>query len=401
MKKITHGEAVMPIYADHAATHPIRVCALEAMTAALRLWGNPSSLHAAGRDAREALEEARRTVARLLGARPSEIIFTSGGSESNTAAIRSAAAAGARVGKMHLITSAVEHPSVLRTMEALAEEGFSVEYLPVTPEGYVTPDRVAAAIRPDTALVAIMHANNEIGTVQPIRDIAALCLERGIHIHTDGVQTVGRIPVAVQELGVDTLALSGHKFGAPRGIGALYIKKGVPFTPLIPGGHQEGNRRAGTENLPGAMGMAAALTEAVGRMEEENQRLAELSNQLAGEITGQVSDVRVNGCLLCGLPGGMPCGLPHVVSMTFGGVDGEALVYRLDAEGIQVSAGSACTAGSADPSHVITALGIPPEEALGTIRVSLGESNTREDIARITEALVRIVGDLRGAPLGH
>jgi cysteine desulfurase len=250
-----------------------------------------------------------------------------------------------------------------------------------------------------------MHANNEIGTGQPIRDIAALCRERGIHIHTDGVQTVGRIPVSAHELGVDTLALSGHKFGAPRGIGALYIRKGVPFTPLIPGGHQEGNRRAGTENLPGAMGMAAALTEAMGRMEEENQRLAELSNQLAGEITGQVPDVRINGCPLWGLPGGLPrglpCGMPHVVSMTFGGVDGEALVYRLDAEEIQVSAGSACTAGSADPSHVITALGVPPEEALGTIRVSLGESNTREDIARIIEAVVRIVGDLRGAPLGH
>ena len=385
----------MPIYADHAATHPLRKSAWEAMTAALHLWGNPSSLHASGREARDALETARRTIARLLGAHPSEIIFTSGGSESNTAAIRSAATEGARGGKRHILTSAVEHPSVLNTLRALSDEGFEVEYLPVTPEGYVSVPCVADALRPDTALVAVMHGNNEIGTVQPIREISALCRERGILCHTDAVQTVGRIPVSAHELGVDTLSLSGHKFGAPRGVGALYIRKGIPFAPLIPGGHQEGGRRAGTENLLGAVGMAAALTEAVEQMETENLRLSGLSNTLAGEILRGIPDARINGCPRCVSPCATPCALPHVVSLTFDGIDGEALAYRLDAEGIQVSAGSACTAGSPDPSHVITALGVPPETALGTIRISLGEASTDEDIARMAEAIPRLVADLR------
>ena len=384
------------IYADYAATHPLRACAQEAMISALELWGNPSSLYASGRDAREALETARRTVATLLGAKPSEILFTSGGSESNTTAIRSAAHFGARAGKRHIISTAIEHPSVQNTLRALADEGFEIQLLPVTPEGYVTAVQVAAAIRPDTALVAVMHANNEIGTVQPVRDIAAVCRERGVPLHTDAVQTVGHIPVNASELGVDTLSLSGHKFGAPRGIGALYIRKGVPFTPLIPGGHQESGRRAGTENLAGAMGMAAALTQAAERMEEENDRLRSLSNTLAGEILRGIPDVRINGCPRCMSPYcGTPCSLPHIVSMTFGGIDGEALVYRMDAEGICISAGSACTAGSPDPSHVITALGVDPETALGTVRISLGEGNTDGDVTRMAEAIVRIVTDLR------
>ncbi len=384
------------IYADYAATAPLRVASREAMTAALRLWGNPSSLYASGRDAREALETARRTVATLLGAHPSEVVLTSGGSESNTAAIRSAAIQGARAGKRHIVSTAVEHPSVLNTLRALADEGFEIQLLPVTPEGYVTAAQVAAAIRPDTALVAVMHGNNEIGTIQPIREIAAACRERGVLCHTDAVQTVGHIPVSAHELGVDSLSLSGHKFGAPRGVGALYIRKGVPFTPLIPGGHQEDGRRAGTENLAGAMGMAAALTEAAERMDEENARLRSLSNTLAGEILREIPDARLNGCPRCMSPYcDTPCSLPHIVSLTFEGIDGEALVYRLDAEGICISAGSACTAGSPDPSHVITALGIAPEVAYGTIRISLGEGNTDGDVTRMAEAIIRIVADLR------
>jgi len=381
----------MPIYADHAATHPLCESAREAMNAALRLWGNPSSLHASGREAREALENARATIAGLLGARPSEIIFTSGGSESNTTAIRSAAAMGGREGKRHILTTAVEHSSVLNTLAALETEGFTVERLPVSPEGYVTAPRVAAALRPDTALVAVIHGNNEIGTVQPVRDVAAICRERGVPCHADCVQTVGRIPLSAHDLGVDTLSLSAHKFGGPRGAGALYVRKGFPLTPLITGGHQENGRRAGTENLMGVMGMAAALAEAVEGMEEENLRLCDLSNTLVGEILRGIPDARVNGCPRCM----SPCALPHVVSLTFDGIDGEALVYRLDAEGIQISAGSACTAGSPDPSHVITALGIPPEVALGTVRISLGLGNTAEDVSRMAEAIIRLVTDLR------
>lgn len=379
----------MPIYADYAATHPLRKSAWEAMTAALPLWGNPSSLHAAGREASEALETARATVARLLGARPSEIVFTSGGSESNTAAIRSAALHGAREGKRHILTTAVEHSSVLNTLRALTEEGFDVEYLPVSSEGYVTAPQVADSIRPDTALVTVMHGNNEIGTVQPIREIAAVCRERGVLLHSDGVQTVGRIPVDVHELGVDTLSLSAHKFGGPRGIGVLYIRRGTSFRPLIPGGHQENGRRAGTENLLGAVGLSAALTESVERMEAENARLRRLANGLAEQILRTVPRVRLNSH-----PNGNA--LPHIVSLTLDGIDGEALVYRLDTEGIQISAGSACTAGSPDPSHVILALGIDPETAFGTIRISLGEGNTDEDVDRMAAAVARIAADLRG-----
>lgn len=385
------------IYADHAATHPLRASAWEAMTAARSLWGNPSSLYSVGREAREALETARATVARLIGAKPSELVFTSGGSEANTTAIRSAALLGARAGKRHILSTAMEHLSVLNTFRALESEGFEVELLPVTPEGYVTAPQVTAALRPDTALVAVMYANNEIGTVQPIRDIAKVCRERGVPFHTDAVQAVGHIPVDANGLGMDTLSLSGHKFGAPHGIGALYIRGGAELLPLISGGHQEGGRRAGTENLLAAIGMAAALEEATTRMDEVNALLRSLSNTLAGEILNAVPDTRLNGCPRCMSPYcDAPCSLPHIVSLTFDGIDGEALVYRLDAECICISAGSACTAGSPDPSHVITALGIPPEAALGTIRISLGESNTDEEIARLSEAIIRHVAELRG-----
>ncbi|MBE6652634.1 MAG: cysteine desulfurase [Ruminococcaceae bacterium] len=384
------------IYADYAATHPLRAVAREAMTASLDLWGNPSSLHAAGRNAREALEGARATVARLIGASPSEIVFTSGGSESNTAAIRSAALHGAREGKRHILSTVIEHPSVLNTLHALSVEGFEVALLPVTSDGYINAPQVAAAIRPDTALVTVMHANNEIGTVQPIREIAAVCRRRGVPFHTDAVQTVGHISVNATELGVDTLSFSGHKFGGPHGIGVLYVRKGAPFTPLIPGGHQEAGRRAGTENLLCAVGLAAALEEAVNTMDGTGVLLRSLSNALAGNLLNAIPSIRLNGCPRCMSPYcDSPCSLPHIVSLTFDGIDGEALVYRLDTEGIAVSAGSACTAGSPDPSHVITALGLDPETALGTIRISLGADNTDEDIARMTEAIVRLVTDLQ------
>lgn len=387
----------MPIYADYAATHPLRAAAWEAMTAALDLWGNPSSLHEAGRKAGEALATARATVARLIGAQPSEVVFTSGGSEGNTTAIRSAAHAGARAGKRHILTTAIEHPSVLNTMAVLESEGFCVERLPVSPDGYVTARQVDAAIRPDTALVAVMHANNEIGTIQPIREIAHACRERGVLFHTDAVQTVGRIPVNAKDLGVDTLSCSAHKFGGPRGVGVLYVREGTPFTPLIPGGHQEAGRRAGTENLPGAMGMAAALHEAVNGMDEANALLRSLANTLAETVLHGIPDARLNGCPRCMSPHcDAPCSLPHIVSFTFNGIDGEALVYRLDAEGIHVSAGSACTAGSPAPSHVISALGLPPEVALGTVRISLGKENTAEEVAHVAQAILRLVDDLRG-----
>ena len=384
------------IYADHAATHPLRTSAWEAMMAARNLWGNPSSLHQSGREAREALEEARTTVARLIGAKPSEVVFTSGGSESNTTAIRSASLCGAKEGKRHILSTVIEHPSVLNTLNALADEGFEVELLPVTSEGYVTAAQVGAAIRPDTALVTVLYANNEIGTVQPVREIAKVCRERGVLFHTDGVQAVGHIPVNVSELGVDTLSFSGHKFGAPRGIGVLYVRQNMSLTPLIPGGHQEDGRRAGTENLLGAVGLAAALEETVSRMDETNALLRSLANTLAGELLHAIPHTRINGCPRCMSPYcDAPCSLPHIVSLTFEGIDGEALVYRLDAEGICVSAGSACTAGSPDPSHVITALGVEPEIALGTLRISLGEGSTDEDVARMIQTIPRIVADLR------
>ena len=380
------------IYADYAATHPLRDAAWKAMDDARRLCGNPSALHAAGREAKEALESARSTVAGLLGAHPREVIFTSGGSEANTTALRSAARLGAQAGKRHLLAAAIEHPSVLNTLRALADEGFEVELLPVSPEGYLQARDVAAALRADTALVAVMHANNEIGTIQPVREIAAICRERGVHIHTDAVQTVGQIPVHAGELGVDTLACSAHKFGGPRGVGVLYTRRGVMTTPLITGGHQERGLRAGTENLPGAVGMAAALEEAVGDMDARGARLRALSKSLEEEILAAFPWARRNG-VPCG--GGTAGSLPHLVSLTFDGLDGEALVYRLDALGICVSAGSACTAGSPDPSHVITALGVPPETALGTIRISLGEDHTEETVHRLAETVIRTVTALR------
>ncbi len=387
----------MLIYVDHAATTPLRPCAQEAMLHAIRhWWGNPSSLHRAGREAHEALESARARLASLLGAHPREVVFTSGGTESDNTAIRMAAALGALAGKRHILTTAIEHHAVRHTVEALAEEGFDIEYLPVSADGYVSVDRVAEAIRPDTALVSVMYASNEIGTIQPMAALGALCRARSVLFHTDAVQAVGHTSVDVQRDGVDFLALSAHKFGGPRGVGALYIRAGLPVMPRMRGGAQEAGRRAGTENLPAIVGMVAALEEAVASMDETAARLESWRNALAEGLRATVPQITVNGAP----PRSAAPHLPGLLSLSIEGIDGEALVYRLDAEGMAASAGSACAAGSPDPSPVLLALGQTPQQAFGGLRLSLGEGNTDEDIARLLAAIPPLVADLR-RPLVH
>lgn len=381
-------ENLSTVYADNAATTVMSKTAIEAMLPYLdKIYGNPSSLHSVGQRAKEALEAARADVASCLGAQPNEIYFTSCGSESDNQAIRSAAHIGAQKGKKHIISTAFEHHAVLHTLKRLEkEEGFEVTLLDVHSNGVVTADEVKAAIRPDTCLVTIMFANNEIGTVQPIAEIGAVCREAKVTFHTDAVQAVGHIPVNVAEQNIDMLSLSAHKFHGPKGIGALYCRRGVRLLPFIDGGAQERGKRAGTENIAEIAAMAAALKEACANMEQNSAKLVKLRDRIISGLT-QIPHSRLNGDMAHHLPG--------TINMCFEGIEGEGLLLHLDDRGICASSGSACTSGSLDPSHVLLAIGLPHEVAHGSLRLSLSEYNTEEDADRIIKAVPEVVEYLR------
>ena len=377
----------MTIYTDNAATTKMSDTALAAMLPCLQdNYGNPSSLHTVGQRAAEALQGARETVARCLGCDPKEIIFTSGGSEADNQAIISAARWGALKGKKHIISTAFEHHAVLHTLKKLEKEGFEVELLPVGTTGTITPEQVAAAIRPDTALVTIMYANNEIGSILPIAEIGAVCREKGVIFHTDAVQAAGHLPIDVKAQNIDMLSLSGHKFHGPRGSGVLYARKGIPLVNIIEGGAQERGKRAGTENLPAIVGMAAALQEACDHIDENAAKVSALRDKLISGLS-KIPHSALNGDPVHRLPGN--------VSFCFEGIEGESLLLLLDAKGICASSGSACTSGSLDPSHVLLAIGRPHEVAHGSLRLSLCEWNTEEEVDIILREVPRIVEYLR------
>ena len=378
----------MSIYADHAATTAMSEAAIEAMTRCMRdCYGNPSSLYRIGQQAKEVLEHAREEVASVINAQPREIYFTSGGSEADNQAIHSAALAGKKKGKTHIISSAFEHHAVLHTLNTLKLEGFDVTLLPVHENGIVIPAEVEAAIRPDTCLVTIMYANNEIGTIQPIREIGAVCRAHNVLFHTDAVQAVGPLAIDVQAENIDYLSASSHKFHGPKGVGFLYARKGVPLTSLIDGGAQERGRRAGTENVPGIVGMAAALKETVAERESENARLTVLRDRLIAGLS-EIPHSALNGDAEKRLPGN--------VNFCFEGIEGESLLLLLDEKGISASSGSACTSGSLDPSHVLLAIGRIHDVAHGSLRLSLGRENTPEDVEYIIPAVKDVVTYLRG-----
>lgn len=375
------------IYADNAATTRMSKTAVAAMLPYLEeCYGNPSSLHTVGQLAAETLFKARQSVAGSIGADLKEIYFTSGGSESDNQALISAAEAGARKGKKHIITQKTEHHAVLHTLKKLEKQGFEVDYLSVDGEGKVTPEQIAAAVRPDTALVTIMTANNEIGTLMPVKEIAAVCRERGVLFHTDAVQAVGHIPIDVHDIGCDMLSLSAHKFRGPKGVGALYVRKGLMPSCLIEGGAQERGRRAGTENIAGIVSMAAALGEAVGNIPENAPKLTAMRDRLI-EGLSEIPHSILNGAKTNRLPGN--------VNMCFEGIEGESLLLLLDAKGICASSGSACTSGSLDPSHVLLAIGRPHEIAHGSLRLTLSEENTPEEIEYIIKSVKEVAEYLR------
>ena len=377
----------MFVYADNAATTAVSKTALDAMLPALgELYGNPSSLHQKGREANLALIAARETVAKGVSAQRREIYFTGCGTESDNWAITEGARLGAAVGKRHIISDAIEHHAVLHTLTKLEKEGFEVTYLPVHENGLVRLEELAAAIRPDTCLVTIMYANNEIGTLQPIREIGALCRERGILFHTDAVQAVGHVSVDVVRDNIDMLSLSGHKFHAPKGVGAMYCRKGIKLKNFIEGGAQERGLRGGTEAIPGILAMAAALKESCEHLEENAEKVTAMRDKLI-EGLSRIPCSRCNGDPDHKVPG--------IVSFCFEGIEGESLLLRLDMAGICASSGSACTSGSLDPSHVLLALGMPHEIAHGSLRLSLCEYNTMEEVDYILEQVPQVVRELR------
>ena len=375
------------VYADNAATTQMSRTAIEAMLPYMEtIYGNPSSLHSVGQQAAEALQSARERVARCLNASPREIYFTSGGSEADNQAILSAARLGERKGKKHILSTAFEHHAVLHTLKKLEKEGFEVELLPVGPTGTVTAQQVKDAIRADTCLVTVMYANNEIGSILPIAEIGQVCHDAGVLFHTDAVQAAGHIPIDVKAQSIDMLSLSAHKFHGPKGIGLLYARPGVPITSLIEGGAQERGKRAGTENIPAIMGMAAALEEACAHIDENARKVSALRDRLIAGLS-KIPHSALNGDPVNRLPGN--------VSFCFEGIEGESLLLLLDAKGICASSGSACTSGSLDPSHVLLAIGRPHEVAHGSLRLSLCEWNTSEDVDRILEAVPEVVAYLR------
>lgn len=376
------------IYMDHAATTPVDPRVVEEMLPYLtEKFGNPSSLHSFGREVKATMEEARAEVARLLGAAdPSEIVFTAGGSEADNLALKGVAYALREKGR-HIITSSIEHHAVYDAVRHLEKEGFRATYLPVDADGLVDPEELRAAITGETILVSIMHANNEVGTIEPIAELAAVARERGVLFHTDAVQTVGSIPVDVRALGVDLLSLSAHKFYGPKGVGALYVRRGVRMVPLIHGGGQERKRRAGTENTAGIVGLAAALRYAVADLPERAARLTALRDRLIDGVLAAIPHVRLNGHRTKRLPGNAN------FSVEF--VEGESMLLNLDLAGIAASSGSACTSGSLEPSHVLLSMGLPHEVAHGSLRLTLGRENTAEDVDRVLEILPGIVERLR------
>ena len=375
------------VYADNAATTQMSRAAIDAMLPYMEtVYGNPSSLHSVGQQAAEALQNARERIAACLNASPREIYFTSGGSEADNQAILSAARLGARKGKKHIISTAFEHHAVLHTLKKLEKEGFEIELLPVGAIGTITAQQVKSALRADTCLVTVMYANNEIGSILPIAEIGEVCREAGVLIHTDAVQAAGHVPIDVQAQHIDMLSLSAHKFHGPKGIGVLYARQGVPLTSLIEGGAQERGKRAGTENLPAIMGMAAALEDACAHIDENARKVSALRDRLIAGLS-KIAHSALNGDPVNRLPGN--------VSFCFEGIEGESLLLLLDAKGICASSGSACTSGSLDPSHVLLAIGRPHEVAHGSLRLSLCEWNTDEDVDRILAAVPEVVAYLR------
>ena len=375
------------VYADNAATTQMSRAAIDAMLPYMEtVYGNPSSLHSVGQQAAEALQNARERIAACLNASPREIYFTSGGSEADNQAILSAARLGARKGKKHIISTAFEHHAVLHTLKKLEKEGFEIELLPVGAIGTITAQQVKSALRADTCLVTVMYANNEIGSILPIAEIGEVCREAGVLFHTDAVQAAGHVPIDVQAQHIDMLSLSAHKLHGPKGIGVLYARQGVPLTSLIEGGAQERGKRAGTENLPAIMGMAAALEDACAHIDENARKVSALRDRLIAGLS-KIPHSALNGDPVNRLPGN--------VSFCFEGIEGESFLLLLDAKGICASSGSACTSGSLDPSHVLLAIGRPHEVAHGSLRLSLCEWNTDEDVDRILAAVPEVVAYLR------
>ena len=386
---ITAGkdENLMFVYADNAATTSVSKTALDAMMPYLtELYGNPSSLYAFGQKAAEALAAARETVAACLNADPKEITFTSGGSEADNQAIVTAARLGARKGKKHLISTQFEHHAVLHTLAKLEKEGFEVTLLDPHEDGVIRVEDVENALRDDTCLVTIMFANNEIGTVQPIAEIGALCREKKVLFHTDAVQAAGHTPIDVKAMNIDMLAISGHKFHAPKGVGALYARRGIALTNIIEGGAQERGKRAGTENVAGIVAMAAALKESCEHIEENTAKIIPMRDKLFAELS-KIPHSKINGSLEHHVPG--------TVNMCFEGIEGESLLLLLDRDGICASSGSACTSGSLDPSHVLLSIGLPHEVAHGSLRLSIGEYNSMDEIDHIIEVVPKVVEYLR------
>ena len=377
----------MQIYADNAATTKMSRTAIDAMLPYMETYyGNPSSLHTVGQQAAEALMTARQTVAECLGCQPREITFTSGGSEADNQALVSAARIGERKGRKHIISTAFEHHAILHTLKKLEKEGFDVQLLDVGPTGTVTAQQVADAIREDTCLVTIMYANNEIGSILPIPEIGAVCNEKGVLFHTDAVQAAGHLHIDVKAQNIDMLSLSAHKFHGPKGVGVLYARQGIPLTNIIEGGAQERGKRAGTENIPGIVSMAAALQEACAHIDENAAKVSALRDKLMAGLS-QIPHSALNGDPVHRLPGN--------VNFCFEGIEGESLLLLLDAKGICASSGSACTSGSLDPSHVLLAIGRPHEVAHGSLRLSLCEWNTQEEVDYMLQVIPEVVAYLR------
>jgi len=377
----------MQVYADNAATTKISAVALQAMIPAFETYyGNPSSLHSVGQKAKELLEDARERIARCIGAEPREIYFTSGGSEADNQAILSAAKLGAKKGKKHIISTAFEHHAVLHVLEKLEKEGFDVTYLDVKTNHNITAQDVKNALREDTCLVTVMYANNEIGSVLPITEIGAVCKEAGVIFHTDAVQAVGHLAIDVKAQNIDMLSLSGHKFHGPKGVGALYCRRGIMLSNVIDGGAQERGKRAGTENLPGICGMVAALEDSLSNLEANTAKVTALRDKLISGLS-QIPHCALNGDPVNRLPGN--------VSFCFEGIEGESLLLLLDMKGVQASSGSACTSGSLDPSHVLLAIGRIHDVAHGSLRLSLCEYNTEEEIDHILTVVPEVVAYLR------
>ena len=379
----------MRVYFDYNATTPPSPEVAERVLSATReLFGNASSVHHFGQQAKAALDEARSAVAALIKADPSEVVFTAGGTESDNFAIRGAAEALEPTGRRHLVASAIEHEAVLNTLKALARRGWRTTLIPVDQTGVVSPERVREAIADDTALVSVMHANNEIGTIQPIFEIATIARERGAVMHTDAVQSAGKIPIDVKALGVDLLSLSAHKFNGPKGAGALFVRRGTRMQPILTGGKHERNRRAGTENTPAIAGMGIAAWQAVQKLESEAGRLSALRDRLEAGILDAVPGTVVNG--------GASPRVPNTTNISFDRIEAESLLIALDLEGIAVSTGSACSSGTLEPSHVLKAMGLPVHRTQNSLRFSLGLFSTDAEVARVIETLPRLVEKLRG-----